>query len=139
MFYETAEKVQIVKWYYQGQSRRQIKVSFNEVFVDRPVPSLSTIHNIINNFELHGCVDYKRHKKSLPANEARDERNVMICALATNNPVLTTSQIAAEVDSTPSTVRAVLKKKTGTNHTGFGKLMKFLRRTISEGWNFVIN
>lgn len=115
MLYTVTEKIQMIKWCYQGQSRRQIQSSFINKFPDRPTPALSTINNVIKNFDKYGCVDYCNHSKDAPMNEEREERNIMICALANSDPTLTPAEIADQVDTSASTVRAVLKKN------GYGK------------------
>ena len=61
--YEVREKIQIVKWYFQNRSYRDIQTIFPQTFVNRPIPSLSTISRVINNFETHGCVSPQKHKK----------------------------------------------------------------------------
>lgn len=109
--YTVPEKVQIVKWYFQNNTFRQIRQIFQENFVDRPTPSLKTLHRIIHNFESVGCLQPKHHKNvEVGLNPDRELKEIMICAIANDNPTVSTKQIADEVDLSRSTVKRILKK-----------------------------
>ena len=57
------EKVQIIKWFYSGCSRKEIVQNlFPGTFPDSEVPCERTITNILNRFEKTGSVlPLKRH------------------------------------------------------------------------------
>lgn len=96
--YEVREKIQIVKWYFQNRSYRDIQTIFPQTFVNRPIPSLPTISRVINNFETHGCVSPQKHKKpDVLINEEQELKQVFICATADQNPTFSSNQIAEVV------------------------------------------
>lgn len=108
--YLLQEKIQIVKWCYSGQSSAQIIDSFMEKFVGRPIPSITTIRRIINNFETHGCVTPFHHKKEPPENTDLEERDILICSSVEENKNITLREIAVNCEVAPSTAQKVLRK-----------------------------
>lgn len=126
--YELREKVQIVKWYFQGKSYRQIHESFPEAFENRPIPCLKTIFRILQNFETHGCVSPQKHKKQELVNEERELKEALICVTAEQDPTVTSRQLAEVTDSSPTTVKRVLKKMV-SDPTRPEKHMKFFPKT----------
>lgn len=110
--YEIAEKVQIVKWHFQGNTIRQISGLFEATFQNRPIPSLSTVHRIVQNFEIHGCVSPNEHKKARVNNNQneQEDRDIMICATVEENPMISQREVAEVVGSSETTVNRILKK-----------------------------
>lgn len=102
------EKVQIVKWFYQGHSIPSIVGLFRNNFKDRPVPCFDTIRRFTRNFDKFGCVSPSKHKK--PKSNTNEERDIMICASIENNFAQTTTQISQQVGVSRATVARVLRK-----------------------------
>lgn len=108
--YQLQERKQIIKWHHQTHTVRQIRELFAATFEDRPTPSLSTLHKIIQHFEQHGCVFPSQHKRPPLVNNDREMLEIMVCATANENPSFSSIQIAAAVNSSTTTVRRILKK-----------------------------
>lgn len=109
-YYTVQEKIQIVKWYYQGKTLRKIVALFPGAFENRAIPSLKTVSRVIKNFENHGCVSPRNHKHEPVFDENRELKHVMICATVNDNPLMSSTQIAEVVGTSPATVKRVLKK-----------------------------
>lgn len=109
-YYTVPEKIQIVKWYYQGKPLRNIIALFSGVFQNRAKPSLVTVSRVIKNFENCGCVSPRNHKNKPVVDEKRELKHVMICATVNENPKLTINQVAEAVGTSIATVKRVLKK-----------------------------
>lgn len=151
--YQLQERKQIIKWHHQNHTVRQIRELFVETFVDRRVPALSTLQNIIKNFETRGCVFPSQHKKSpVVPNDDREMLEIMVCATANENPTISSVKIAEVVNSSTTTVKRILKKngyrscKVKKNHellpTDSIRRMEFaetVMEKINENENFVRN
>lgn len=110
--YTVEEKVQIIKWYYSGESADGVVGRFAFAFENRPVPSPQTVLNIAHKFEESGCVTEctkcAPHQRTLT--EQQITRNISICAAVETNDPCSSGRIADEVDVPPRTVRRVLRK-----------------------------
>lgn len=113
MAYTQEEKVQIIKWFYSGNSYIETQRLFIAAYEDSPIPSRSTIGRIVQRFEKTGsvwncrCRNMQRRNR---VNQEREVRDVMICAAAEENSSLSSRQIAEQVDSSRDVVKRVLKK-----------------------------
>lgn len=109
--YTTQEKVQIVKWFFGGNSVEAVRNLFMVDFENRPVPAVSTVRKIISNFEKYGCVSPRRHKKSpLVPNMEVQNLEIDICANAEVNPTQSSRAMAEQFGVDPKKVRSILKK-----------------------------
>lgn len=106
--YTTAEKVQVIKWVYGGESYRNASALFAALFNDRPIPSPSTISRIVRLFEDTGSVNKPTR------GEVEEERNVAneinILAAVNLDPNISVRQISADIGLAKSTIHRVLKK-----------------------------
>lgn len=109
-YYTIPEKIQIVKWYYQGKPLRKIMTQFPGAFPNRTVPSLETVSRVIKNFENCGCVSPRNHKNKPVVDEKRELKHLMICATVNENPKMTINQVAEAAGTSIATVKRVLKK-----------------------------
>lgn len=148
--YALDEKIQIVKWFYSGNSLRVVRDLFNARFENRPVPSVTTIRRIVTNFESKGCLSYANHKRTRrPVN---NDLELRVCATVELDPCLSSRQIADEVHLHHTTVLKILKKheyrsfKTSKSHTIYPndqiKRMLFCERLIelsNNDPNFIKN
>ena len=106
--YLTEEKIQIIKWSYNGKSTRKICELFRRNYENRPVPNQSTISRIIRNFEQSGCVNYQhcnRGKRQLKEHNVTD-----ILARIALEPTSSARQIASESGISKTTILKVLKR-----------------------------
>lgn len=99
------ERKFVVKCYHRDQSNRQIMHSFQTQF--EKTIAYETVRNIINNFEMHGCLYPKKHRNEATQNE---ERDVLICAAVEREPQLSSRTLADQLHIAHSTVRKVLRK-----------------------------
>lgn len=87
--YSIQEKVQIVKWYYLGNSARAVSILFAENYQNRPVPSHTTIQRLINRFEATGTLLNNCKCVGNVNPNARNEENenaFSVLAAVTENP-----------------------------------------------------
>lgn len=49
--YSNEERVWIIKNFYNGNSYRHVRDSFAVFFEERPIPSVTTIRKLVNQFE----------------------------------------------------------------------------------------
>lgn len=117
MVYSQQQKVQIIKWYYSGVSMDEIIGRFAFTYVDVHIPVKSTISDIINKFETHGCVkncikcnDANEERPVPQMTEERENRETAVCSLAEINFPCSSTQIAQELDISARTVRNILKR-----------------------------
>ncbi|XP_071054939.1 histone-lysine N-methyltransferase SETMAR-like [Onthophagus taurus] len=108
MLFTVAEKVQIIKWFYGGNSVAQIINLFPVAYENRSIPSRGTISNIIKNFERHGCVSPQKHK--LRRGKRDELRDTMICADVERNKNQSSRQVAKTFAISHVAVLKTLKK-----------------------------
>lgn len=116
--YSTAEKVQIVSWYLAGNSYRNTADLFAVEYINRPIPSHTTVERIVNAFRKYGClvgncrkcqqINEQPHIPLIPGD--REERDVRVCSLVETNDLTCTRQIADEIGVSRSTVTRILKR-----------------------------
>lgn len=105
--YTVEEKVQIIKWNYQGNSNRQICDLFQAQFFDRPVPNQSTIVRIINCFEGSGCVNSSHKKRKRTCDE---DTEVDVLAKIEIEPTSSVRKISRECQASKSSVHKILRR-----------------------------
>lgn len=114
--FTVAEKKQIIKWYFGGNSVRDIGPLFIVAFPDRPVPSAGTIRKVIDRFEATGCVSKCKHclNAHVPPpprnNEDRERQEELICARVEQEPEVSSRKIAEELQLNQQAVLRTLKK-----------------------------
>lgn len=105
--YNLGQRKNIIKWYHQGHSLRNITNLFHGRYLSRP--STETVSRIIKHFESHGCITPRRHKRQRAQLRNNDVRNLLICAAVEQNSTATSAAIAEELSTSATTVRRVLK------------------------------
>lgn len=114
--YTVQEKVQLVTWYFQGHSIREVIDLFIVAFENRPPPSVTTVKNTIKHFQTSGCVNSckKCHEgnepRVRPVDEERQNRDIDICAFVEASEPCNSVHIAREVNVNARTVQRVLKR-----------------------------
>lgn len=112
--YFPKEKLQLVKWYYGGNSLQEVVNLFIVAFENRPIPSVSTVNRIIRDFESSCCLNFcsKCHpNENVPLmNQERQEREVEVCALVETSEPCSSTKIAEELEMPRQTVRDILKR-----------------------------
>lgn len=111
----TPEKIQIVKWYFQGHSFKEIAENLCIVAFENRAPlSKKQVQTIVRNFEKNGCLVspaiHKTRRRNIELVEKKEERDILICGSLENNPLQSTSQIANTFNLDRKTVRLILKK-----------------------------
>lgn len=91
--YTTAEKVQIVKWVYSGESYRNTAALFSALFEHPPIPSHTTIRRIVQRFEATGSVNTQPRQVAEEHDHEADE--IGILAAVNANPNDSVRQIGA--------------------------------------------
>lgn len=56
MSYTNQEKINMIKWYYQGNSYQRVSDMFAAHFPNRPIPGKSTVQRTVTKFETKGTV-----------------------------------------------------------------------------------
>lgn len=110
-YYSIQEKVQIIKWYYGGNSIRQVRDLFSVYFPDRPIPSNNCIRNTISVLEKTGSlVNSKNNVHQQAYNENLEDLEITVCAAVEDNPYLSLNALADQLNINRSRVRRILKK-----------------------------
>lgn len=109
------EKIQIVKWYFQGHSYREIAENlFIVAFENSALITKKQVRTIVRNFEQNGCVVspaiHKTRHRNVALAEEKERRNTLICASIEQNPVQSTSQIGNNFNLDRKTCRLILRK-----------------------------
>lgn len=112
MVFTREEKYQIMVWHHTGRSYRQIQTLFQNMFQNRPLPSVATIQRIMYNIRTHGCLSPQRHKtqRQPRRNDDREARDILICASVEQDPTQSTRTLAAQFDISKDTVSKILRK-----------------------------
>lgn len=110
--YTVQEKVQIIKWFYAGNSAQETINLFIIMFEGRPIPCDQTIRATVRKFEATGCVSKCKRANVPPENNNQDQerRDIMICARAEEDSAVSSRTIARELNISQPTVINVLKK-----------------------------
>lgn len=115
--YTLEEKKQFLKWYFAGSSVEDIIGRFVFTFQDRPVPTKSTVHRVIQRFESCGCItDCKKclriedEPRIRQLNDERMQREILVCAAAEINDPCSSTQLAEETQVSSRTVRNILAR-----------------------------
>lgn len=109
------EKLQMIKWYYGGNSFRETINLFIVAFENRPIPAVGTVRKIIQKFENSGCLNVCKKcqppsEHNVPMNIEREQREVEVCALVETSEPCSSRKLAEELDMSGQTVRDILKR-----------------------------
>lgn len=113
MFYYSQDHcIQIIKWYYGGNSARRTRDLFSVEFPDIPIPSDKTILNIIKQFEKTGSVINSKNKTTQNPNISEEQEilETQICGHIETDPTTSCRELAEEFEISKTTVCRVLKK-----------------------------
>lgn len=110
--YTKEERIQIMRWLHQGNTRNETRQLFIAAFEDRPAPSLSTITRIQNQFDETGSVMNCRcqNRREIRHGNINELRDLMICAIAEQDNSKSARDISEEVGVPKSTVKWVLRR-----------------------------
>ncbi|XP_046434517.1 uncharacterized protein LOC124186678 [Neodiprion fabricii] len=108
--FSVQEKVELVKFHYQGLSYRENQARFAVTHPDRPTPSLPTIRNLVLKFEQSGSVDERTRKISQPNRQLSWDTKLDICLTVEEDPFKPISRIAQDVEISNASVRRVLRE-----------------------------
>ena len=78
-YYTKEEKIQIVKWFYGGNSAKIVSDLFSVHFPESQIPSVEGIRKMIKQFEQTGSVLSSKNKMQVLEPDAT-EMEVLICA-----------------------------------------------------------
>lgn len=106
------EKIEMTKWYYSGNSTREVSAMFGAIYPHRPIPHYSTISRMISKFERTGtllnncsCINSAQDVRN---QDNENENNVL--ASVVENPTVSLRQVADNINVHYTTVRKILKK-----------------------------
>lgn len=108
--YTKEEKIAIVHLYFANNSIRQTRDLFSVQFPDRPIPSISTIHNIIKKFNSGGCVVNAHTRKQKKCHILTEEVELNILCYVEENPIVSTKAVAEHFEISKTSVYRTLKK-----------------------------
>lgn len=115
--YTLEEKIQLVLWYFQGNSINETINLFIVAYENRPSPSATTVSAIVKKFRTCGCVNSCKQcharpdqPRVRPAVEERQNRDIDICAFVEASEPCSSTKISAELNVNARTVRRVLKR-----------------------------
>jgi predicted DNA-binding protein (UPF0251 family) len=113
--YTTKEKVQIVQWYFSGNSYQNVVDLFAVEYVNRPIPCIQTIAHIVSAFKEFGCVvgncrKCQRTNEQPEITPDREERDMRVCAYMEMSEPCSSRQVADEIGVSRSTVQRILKR-----------------------------
>lgn len=109
IMYSTEEKIEIIKWYYSGNSARRVSDMFAVQYPDRPIPQPTTIQRIIIRFEKTGTlINYcKCSNGQVDVRNDRNDNVLSVLAAVTENPHVSIRQIANQYDMHHSTAQKI--------------------------------
>lgn len=111
MTYTLEEKIDMIGWYFQGNSLRGIRDLFSVKYPDRPIPCLRTISNVFDTFKSKGCiVGCKCHKTPTILNEDAEMKEIMVCAMVEENSNISIPKISEDTGVSVGKVHKILKK-----------------------------
>lgn len=103
--YSTEQRVQIVKWYYAGNSLREIVQLFIVAFENHPAPSKNFVSVVLKNFEETGCVSKcKCHKTPKQPNEQEEIRETLVLARIQQDDTVSSRKLGEELNLDAKTV-----------------------------------
>lgn len=118
--YVLEERLAIIKWHHLGHSLQQIANLFAVRFVGRATPTRSTISRLIRHFEQSGCLNScskcTPRQSTAGVVEARETRDVMVCAVVEENSNKSLHKIQEDTGVPKSTARSILKKYKYTSY-----------------------
>lgn len=105
------EKVQFVKWYFQGCSSREISDNFAAAYPDRPIPSKTTVLSVVERFESTGCVDVKHTKVSRNKTALTEENTEIVVAAISINPRVSLRDLSSEFNISKDSCHRALQSE----------------------------
>jgi hypothetical protein len=115
MFYSIEEKITMIKWYYMENSYRRVSDMFSTFFPERPIPSKTTVQNIVLKFETKGTVINKcncleRNNNVLDGRAQENNADLDVLLHVEENKGISTRLLGKVVGKDHSTVLRKLKK-----------------------------
>ncbi|XP_066587659.1 uncharacterized protein [Prorops nasuta] len=107
---DTKQKIQIVKWYYSGNSIKKIIELFTREYNDSPHPSTSSVFRLIKKFEATGFLDASHIKKNRPNRAVQQNIKEAVITCAESNARQSLMDISRQHGISKSTVHGILKK-----------------------------
>lgn len=109
--YSFQEKVEMIRWFYGGNSARQVCALFSVKYPNRPIPSSTTVDRIVHKLERTGTLlnDCKCNSNRVP-NLLQNENTFNVLASVVLNPNISLRQIAENTGVHYSRAQRILKK-----------------------------
>lgn len=105
------EKIEMVKWFYGGNSSRQVSDMFSVKYPERTIPNHTTINRIVEKFETAGTlIEHCKCNNEIARPAQEDETVFNVLASVTENPRLSLRQIAENLGVHHTTVLRILKR-----------------------------
>lgn len=108
--YTVEERIEMVRQYEQGTSYQRIADHFAAANPDRPIPSNTTVRNIVMKFRQTGNVDPKLVKVSQPRKQLTEEQQLDILLKVAEPGRKSARVIAQELGISKTSVLRVLKR-----------------------------
>lgn len=114
--YTPSERVEIIKWFYGGNSAVQCRDLFSIAFENRPIPCEKTILNVVSNFETSFCLQdcHKCHSKAQepPIERVQEKERLeeMVCSALEVDPTRSSRSVGEELGMDHKTVTSIWKK-----------------------------
>lgn len=109
--YTVLERVEMVRQHEQGLSYRRIAEHFAAAYPERPIPSKTTVQNIVKKFHKTGIIDPRLVKISQPKRQLTEEIKLNICLTIEEGLNKSLSRIAEELNVSKSSVHKVMRSQ----------------------------
>ena len=109
--YTPSEKVQLIKWFYGGNSAVQCRDLFSVHFKNRPISCAKTILNVVSNLETSFCLQECRNchikAREPPIKRVQEikRREEMVCSA-----LVSSRSVGQELGMHHTTVTSIRKK-----------------------------
>jgi len=108
-YYTKEEKIQIVKWFYGGNSAKIVRDLFSVHFPESQISSVEGIRKMIKQFEQTGSVLSSKNKMQVLEPDAT-EMEVLICAAIEEDSTLSCYKLADMFQTNKTNVFRILRK-----------------------------
>lgn len=108
VIYTVPERIEIVLQHAQGLSYHKIADHFAAAYPGRPIPSVTTIRNMVKKFRETGTININPKKVRHPTRQISEEMKLNICLKAEEDKDKPVSKIAKELGISKTSARKVL-------------------------------
>lgn len=110
MSYTLEEKIDMVQWTFKSHSLRETRDLFSIKYPERPIPALTTISAVVENFKSTGCILGCKCHKTPRINLDKEMQEIIVCAMVEEDSNISISKISEETNISVGKVHNILKK-----------------------------